>query len=170
MMIDYIKLYIFNIVMINEKQVKYYCAEPPDHIENYYRASTDPTQMWHLHHKLEISLQLSRKELIEQNLYYNRPASELIFMTPSEHHILHNIQELFRATMKEANNRPEFRAKQSAAQKEAQNRPEVKKKISYANKDRIRINNGVTNRYVKPNEVDNYLVSGWVLGRLLFKK
>lgn len=123
-----------NKTMIN-KAVKYICCEPLDHIENYYRASTDHTQMWHCHHKLEISLQLSKKELIERNLYYNRPANELIFMRPQEHHKLHKSQASFHVVIKEALNRPETKAKLSAALKEAMNRPDVKAKNSAAQKE-----------------------------------
>ena len=34
---------------------------------------------------------MSRKDLIEIGEYYNRPAAELIFLTKSEHHRLHNL-------------------------------------------------------------------------------
>ena len=199
------------------KVVKNYCSEPLDHIENYYLASTDQTQTWHCHHKLEISLQLSKKELIEQNLYFDRPANELIFMTSQEHNALHHIQPSYRAALKgksksqETRARistamkgkpksqetraklsaamkgkpksqetraklsaakkgksrtPETRAKLSAAMKEVSNRPEVKAKISAAAKDCIGINNGVTNKRVKPDELNNYLTNGWVYGMI----
>ena len=117
------------------ENVKYFCSEPLYHIENYYRAVTDKTQTWHCHHKLEISLQRSKKELIELNLYYNRPANELIFMTPQEHYALHHSQPSFRTALKEANSRPETRAKRSAAMKEVSNRPEMKARISAALKE-----------------------------------
>ena len=66
-------------------------------IENYQKAVEDDTQIWHCHHRLEIYdengkerfLQKSRDELIAENRYYNRPASELIFLTKSEHMRLH---------------------------------------------------------------------------------
>lgn len=165
------------------KVVKNYCSEPLDHIENYYLASTDQTQTWHCHHKLEISLQLSKKELIEQNLYFDRPANELIFMTSQEHNALHHIQPSYRAALKGKSKSQETRAristamkgkpksqetraKLSAAMKEVSNRPEVKAKISAAAKDCIGINNGVTNKRVKPDELNNYLTNGWVYGMI----
>ena len=66
-------------------------------IPNYQKAIEDSTQTWHCHHILEIydengkerSLQKGRDELISENRYYNRPASELIFLTKSEHRSLH---------------------------------------------------------------------------------
>ena len=73
--------------MINEYVVKKYCNESLSLIENYNKAISDSNQMWHCHHRREnIS---SRKELIEKNEYYNRPASELIFLTKYEHNALH---------------------------------------------------------------------------------
>lgn len=83
--------------MIRENLVKEYCCEDVSLIENYQKAIEDDTQTWHCHHRLEVcdengkerSLQKSRDELIAENLYYNRPASELIFLTKSEHRSLH---------------------------------------------------------------------------------
>ena len=73
--------------MINFKTVKNYCNESLSLIENYDKAISDPNKMWHCHHRREnIS---SRKELIKKNEYYNLPASELIFLTHSEHSALH---------------------------------------------------------------------------------
>lgn len=67
-----------------------YCCEDISLIENYDKAINDDTQTWDCHHRLGIDLNLSRQELINQNLYYNRPASELIFLTNAEHKRLHN--------------------------------------------------------------------------------
>ena len=73
--------------MINEYFVKNYCNEDISLIENYGKAIADSTQMWDCHHRREnIS---SRKELLELGEYYSRPARELIFLTHSEHSILH---------------------------------------------------------------------------------
>lgn len=66
-----------------------FCSEDISLIENYYDAINDRSQVWHCHHKKEIELNKSRKELIELGLYYNRPASELIFLTPKEHRKIH---------------------------------------------------------------------------------
>ena len=49
--------------------------------------------MWDIHHRKECDDEgrtlFTRKQLIEMNLYFNRPASELIFVTRSMHSKLH---------------------------------------------------------------------------------
>lgn len=75
--------------MINCYTVSTYCKDDMSLIENYEQAANDKTQTWNCHHRLETDLGLSRNELIEQNKYYNVPASELIFLTPSEHTKIH---------------------------------------------------------------------------------
>lgn len=79
--------------MINKviSTLKSYCQDYKK-IENYDKAIADKENIWHCHHKLEIGSNGERvlhKDLIRQGLYYNRPASELIFLTNSEHKRLH---------------------------------------------------------------------------------
>lgn len=74
--------------MINEYYAKKFCKEDISKIENYELAINDKTQTWHCHHRRETIY--SKKDLIEISEYYNRPAIELIFLTPSEHKALHN--------------------------------------------------------------------------------
>lgn len=78
--------------MISNQYVHRYCCEDPSLIENYNEAVTDITQVWDLHHRLEIQgdKKVSIKELKTAGLYYHRPAIELIFLTHSEHLKLHN--------------------------------------------------------------------------------
>ena len=78
--------------MICEHTVKKFCSEDISLIENYDKAIVDTTQTWHCHHRLEIQNDkiISKQELIENDLYYNRPASELIFLTSFEHSSLHS--------------------------------------------------------------------------------
>ena len=76
--------------MICENAVRKYCCEDISLIENYQAAINDKEQTWDCHHRLEIELNKSRQELINLNLYNNRPANELIFLTHSEHKALHN--------------------------------------------------------------------------------
>lgn len=73
------------------KDIKYFCDEDPSLIENYDKAIADTEKIWDLHHRLEIrdNRSYSKKEMMEQGLYYHRPASELIFLTRSEHVKLH---------------------------------------------------------------------------------
>lgn len=47
---------------------------------------------------------------------------------------------------------------------------ENKKKMSDASKNRTWINNGQVNKRVKNYELENYLIEGWIKGRLSYKK
>ena len=76
-----------------------YCiSEQIEQIENYELAKADNFNGWHIHHRLETHnsdgekrlVNLSVEELIALEMYYNRPANELIFLTASEHRKLHN--------------------------------------------------------------------------------
>ena len=73
------------------KSAKLYCCEDISLIENYQEA-LESNEIYDVHHKLETSegVYISKDELIESNLYYNRPASELIFLLHSEHTKLHH--------------------------------------------------------------------------------
>lgn len=74
--------------MIYEYNVKRFCCEDISLIDNYDEA-INSEQMYDCHHKLEIELNKTKKELIDMGLYWKRPANELIFMTRSEHRLLH---------------------------------------------------------------------------------
>lgn len=68
-------------------------------IENYEEAVNSP-EMWECHHRAEThfsdgteypsQVSLSKEELIALGMYYNRPASEFIFMTNFDHSQLHS--------------------------------------------------------------------------------
>ena len=75
--------------MINEMQAKKYCKEDLSKIKNYDKAIADKTHTWHCHHMTETWWNCSKKELIENECYYNRKACELIFLTPKEHMRMH---------------------------------------------------------------------------------
>lgn len=79
--------------MISEKWAKLYCSEDISLIENYHEAIADQTKMWDVHHRRECDSEgrtlFTHKQLKEMNLYYNRPSSELIFVTRSRHMKLH---------------------------------------------------------------------------------
>ena len=71
---------------------KRFCKEP-EKIENYEKAKADNFKGWHCHHRLEThtpdgkrrDVDISHRDLIALGMYYNRPASELIFLPASEH-------------------------------------------------------------------------------------
>lgn len=76
--------------MINCDITKLYCCEDISKIENFELATSDETRMWDIHHRKEIIENKTRKDLIAEGKYYNVPASELIFLTRSEHMKLHS--------------------------------------------------------------------------------
>ena len=140
--------------MINENHAKSFCREDLSLIENYDKAIADATQVWHCHHRRETIF--SRKDLKEIGEYYNRPACELIFLTPLEHIRLHQVGKHLstetRKKLSEANNgKPscmkgkhlseEHKLKLSEAKKGENNywfgkhhSAETRKKMSEANK------------------------------------
>ena len=76
-----------------KKSARDYCRKDEFHlIENYEEAKASP-DVWECHHRLELTLDgkqaLSYKDLIRHNMYYNRPAFELIFLNRNEHKQLH---------------------------------------------------------------------------------
>ena len=83
--------------MINKKNAKRFCSEDVSLIENYREAISDQTRTWDIHHRRECDENgrtlFTHKQLKEMNLYYKRPASELIFVTRSMHWKLH--REMF---------------------------------------------------------------------------
>ena len=80
--------------MINEQNVKNFCKDDISLIQNYEQAINDNTLTWDCHHRLELhpdnSVRFTRNSLIKLDLYYNRPAGELIFLTHAEHMSMHH--------------------------------------------------------------------------------
>ena len=82
----------------NECMFVFCIPEQIEQIENYELAKKDNFDGWNIHHRLETHnsdgekrlVNLSMDELIALDMYYNRPANELIFLTKSEHTRLHN--------------------------------------------------------------------------------
>ena len=68
--------------MICLETVKRYCKNYTE-IENYQEAISDKSELWVCHHRMEEVF--THKELKNAGWYYNRPASELIFIRESEH-------------------------------------------------------------------------------------
>ena len=99
------------------KRMTRYCSEPLEHIENYELAVSDKEHMWDCHHRGEVLPcgVFSVQELKKFGLYWNRPASELIFIRNNEHTRLHKLGK----------NHPNFGKHQSE---------EVRRKISEAMK------------------------------------
>ena len=77
--------------------VQNYCKDYTN-IENYEKAKKDNFKGWQCHHRLETHnsdgerrlVNISTAELKALDMYWHRPASELIFLPTSEHRLLHN--------------------------------------------------------------------------------
>ena len=146
--------------MICERLIKLYCKDAPSLIENYDKAIADTTQVWQCHHRRETIY--SAKELIDIGEYYNRPACELILLTPTDHRRLHNLGK---------HPSEESRKKMSEAKKGENNywfgkhhSAEARKKMSEANKGNTKtkgkfwFNNGIIN--IRSKECPEGFVKG----------
>ena len=110
--------------------LKYYCKDY-ENIENYEKAKADNFKCWDCHHRLETHnsdgerrlVDITRDELKALGMYYDRPASELIFLTSMEHISLHH---------KGKQKSEETRKKLSEANKGHTVSAETRKKISEA--------------------------------------
>lgn len=81
----------------NKCMFAFVISEEKEQIDNYELALKDDFKGWTIHHRLETHnsdgelrpVSITADELKALNMYYNRPASELIFLTRSEHMKLH---------------------------------------------------------------------------------
>ena len=104
-----------------------YCKNYQD-IENYDKAAADDFKGWHCHHRLETHtpdgerrlVDITQKELKALNMYYHRPAEELIFLTSREHNAFNKGKKLSE----------EARRKIAEAHKGKRHTEETKNKIS----------------------------------------
>ena len=159
---------------------KQYCKEP-EKIENYDKAKADNFKGWHCHHRLETHnldgerrlVDITRRELIALNMYYNRPASELIFLTSKEHNAFKkgkHLSEEHRNKIREAmkgnkyalgyKHSEEAKNKISEANKGKKLSEETRRKMSEAKKCARWYNNGKINVRVKE------CPDGFIPGRL----
>ena len=134
---------------------KQYCKDYQN-IENYGKAKKDNFKGWHCHHRLEThtpdgirrEVDISYKELKALNLYYHRPAEELIFLTVKEHNAFKkgkHLSEEHKKKLSEASKgeknpmygkhfSEESKKKMSEAKKGKKLSEETKKKLSEAHK------------------------------------
>lgn len=79
----------------HSRELKQYCSEPLENIENYEKAIADTEHVWDCHHRAEILPcgVYTRQQLVKAGMYWNRPASELIFLLHGEHRRLHNLNQ-----------------------------------------------------------------------------
>ena len=78
--------------MISKRHAKEYCKEDISFIENYEVAVADTTQTWECHHRAEILPCgiYSQEDLKKFGLFEAQPANRLIFLSVSEHALLHS--------------------------------------------------------------------------------
>lgn len=125
--------------MFCERHFKNFCSEDISFIENYEKAISSK-EIYDIHHRKEDE-GYSKKYLIDNGLYYNRPACELIFLTHAEHASRHHkgrkrskeTCERISAGKKKAMN-DETRRKIGLGRKGAHATPETIKKLSESHK------------------------------------
>ena len=154
--------------MIHFYHVKNFCKDDISLIENYDKAIIDSNQTWECHHRREITI--PKKQLLEIGEYYNRPASELIFLTKSEHRSLHHKDKQvsdetkLKMSIAHKNMSEETRKKMSIAKQGTKLSEEHKQKIGEYSKMSHWYNNGIKNVFVKE------CPEGFVKGMLKRKK
>ena len=185
-------MYIGENTMIR-KSILQICKDPTK-IENFNEAFCDETQTWECHHRLEtqfidgtprpIDAQITAKELKALDMYYNRPAEELIFLTKAEHRILHHkgkkLSDEHKAIAvknlrKDLPRTKKWNEKISNTLKGHEVSEETRKKISKANKGKKAWNKGVnTGEHWYTNGVENVKASecpeGFWKGRVIDEK
>ena len=145
-----------------------------ENVENYEKAKADNFDGWICHHRLEThfsdgterpkNAQMSVEELIALDMYYHRPAEELIFLTREKHQNVHfrgkhHSEETKEKLSKALKGKPsklkgrhpseEARKKMSDARKGKPSKlkgrhlsEETKRKLSEANKGQVAWNKG----------------------------
>ena len=116
-------------MITNIKSLEAYCKDYTQ-IEHYEEAVKSPLK-YDLHHRREISESKSASDLIAENLYYNRPPEELIFLENGEHTRLHNKGKQYALGHHCSE---ETRQKMSEAMKGHHCSEETRQKMSEANK------------------------------------
>ena len=149
---------------------EYFCKNP-ENIENYEKAAADNFKGWECHHRLETHnsdgerrlVDITRRELLALDMYYNRPSSELIFLTRSEHHSLHKPSAEAKKKMSKAKKGKPTWSKGKKLSEETKKKMSEAKKGNTATKDMHWYNNG------KINKLCYECPEGFVTGRLLIK-
>ena len=122
-----------------------YFSDDIENVENYEKAKADNFVCWDCHHRLETHTSDGERRLVDLialDMYYSRPASELIFMLRKNHISLHNsgkhLTDETKHKMSEAHKgkklSEETRKKLSEVHKGHLTPEETRKKISEANK------------------------------------
>lgn len=174
--------------------MRYFYCKDYENIENYEKAKADNFVGWEVHHRLETHnsdserrlVDITKKELIALDMYWDRPAEELIFLSAREHKQLHTRGKSNPNFSKQHS--LETRKKIGKGNKGKVLTEETKKKISEALKGRQVWNKGkhcsekqknkqkevMSGRHWYNNGKENKLCyecpEGFVIGRLLINK
>ena len=179
-----------------------------ENVENYEKAINSDGG-WTLHHRLEthfsdgtprpIRCTISSSELKALNMYYNRPAEELIFLTRSEHMKLHstmnnNFKPMFgNKNVKGMHHSNETKRKMSEVAKNVTHTDKWNKKVSEGLKDyfsslnlddrkertkkastisakKIKGTKWYNNGFINKRLIEGEQPKGWVLGRCNFRR
>lgn len=127
----------YNLFMISKNTLETYCCESISNIENYKEAVSSE-ELYVCHHRNEISMGLSRQDLIMLGLYWNRPASELIFMKNEDHTSIHHTGKTVTTE-----------TKRKLSENNGSHRQEVRDKMSKTRKERKL---GIGNKYAVGNK------------------
>ena len=142
---------------MNIEGINKYCKEDISLIENYDKAISDTSEIWDCHHRLETELNVSAKQLIKMNLYYDRPASELIFLTHAEHTKLHNLN----LTEERRSNLSKSIKGRIAPNKGVSPTKKTKKKMSESRKGKKIMTDGIERIWVAPEYWGEFLDIGY---------
>lgn len=120
--------------MICIKNAKQYCCEDISLIENYEQAIADKTHTWDCHHRAEILPcgRFSTSDLKKHGLYFNVPASQLLFLKQKDHVSLHHSGRPSGMSGKHLSE--ESRKRISNSHKGRQKSEETRRKLSEAHK------------------------------------
>lgn len=114
---------------------KKFCRDDISLIKNYAEALDDTTQVWYVHHiNGEPFTGFSRKDLLKMKMYYNRPASELMFVTSKMHDNIHNNSTNWCKSNKGKHLSTEHKHKISSATKGYKKSDETRLKMSASRK------------------------------------
>ena len=108
-----------------------YCTEP-EKIENYDKAKKDNFVGWVCHHRKGVDIPTEELQVLD--MYYNRLPEELIFLTRSEHSIIHSTGE--NNAMYGKRHSTEAKKKNSEAHKGRHHSEESRIKMSESRKGR----------------------------------
>lgn len=110
-------------LLLTDYKTPYFYPGQLHFVENFSSAVLDRFKGWHLHHRAELNpdgtTNKTRERMIMENIYYYRPASELIFLRATEHSKMH--AHALHLSGKRSKSRAETRKKQSDAKLKSNN-------------------------------------------------